>query len=148
MFNKILVVCMGNVCRSPMGEGVLKKLLPNKQVRSAGLVTDKSGLANCKAAPISILVAKEHDIDIQAHRATQVTAEMCNQADLILVMEQSHIERLTRISPTSRSKTLLFGQWSGDGTIDDPYQKDQQAFLLAFQRIQNAAEAWARRLEA
>ncbi|MFM2587032.1 low molecular weight protein-tyrosine-phosphatase [Vibrio sp. TBV020] len=147
MFNKILVVCMGNVCRSPMGEGILKKLLPNKEIRSAGLITDKSGLANCKAAPISILVSKEHGIDIQDHRATQVTEAMCNQADLILVMEPSHIERLIHISPLARSKTLLFGQWSGDGTIDDPYQKDSHAFLLAFQRIQNAAEAWARRLD-
>lgn len=137
---------MGNICRSPIGEGVLKALLPHKQISSAGLVVEKSGLLGASADAFSIEVAAMHQIDISHHQAHQLTAQLCEQMDLILVMEQDHIERVASLSPSSRSKTLLFGQWSGDGCIDDPYQKDKAAFCLAYQRIEKAAEAWAKRL--
>ncbi|EGA68799.1 phosphotyrosine-protein phosphatase [Vibrio sinaloensis DSM 21326] len=146
MFNNILVVCMGNICRSPVAEAMLSNLLPTRSVNSAGIVVEKSKLSGSKAAIYSIEVAAEHDIDITEHRARQLTQEMCVDADLILVMDQDQIERVASISPTSRSKTLLLGQWSGEGEIDDPYQKEKRAFQLAYQSIHKATEAWARRL--
>lgn len=138
---------MGNICRSPIAEGVLKALLPTKQVRSAGLIVEKSGLLGAPADKYSIAVAAMHQIDIRDHQAHQLTAQLCEDMDLILVMEQDHIERIASLAPSARSKTLLFGQWSGDGCIDDPYQKDLAAFRLTYQRIEKAAEAWAKRLK-
>ena len=59
MFNKILVVCVGNICRSPTGERVLQNLLPNKEVASAGIAAEKSRLIGKPADDTAILIAAE-----------------------------------------------------------------------------------------
>jgi len=146
MFNKILVVCVGNICRSPTGEGVLKQLLPAKHIASAGIAAEKSGLVGKSADKTATELAAEHGVDIQAHQAQQLTSELCAQYDLILVMEKGHIEALTSIAPEARGKTMLFGQWLGQKDIPDPYRQSREAFEYAYQLIQQSAEAWAKKL--
>ncbi|MGF1755907.1 low molecular weight phosphotyrosine protein phosphatase [Vibrio makurazakiensis] len=146
MFNKILVVCIGNICRSPLGEALLTDLLPNKQIASAGIMVESSGLAGNSADPSSQLVALEEGLDLANHQAQQLTKELCDEYDLILVMESGHIDLVAELVPTARSKTLLFGQWSGDATIADPHRKEMPAFQFAYQRIYRAAHAWANKL--
>ena len=111
MFNKILVVCVGNICRSPTGERVLQNLLPNKEVASAGIAAEKSRLIGKPADDTAILIAAENGVDVENHQSQQVTPQLCAQYDLILVMEKGHMEALTQISPEARGKTMLFGQW-------------------------------------
>lgn len=147
MFNRILVVCMGNICRSPVAELLLTRLLPDKTINSAGIMVEKSHLSGSKAASFSVEVAAEHGIDLTHHRARQLTPQMCTDADLILAMDQGQIERVAKMSPTSRSKTLLLGQWSGEGKIDDPYQKDKRAYQACYQSIDKAVRAWSKRLK-
>ncbi|NOH79916.1 low molecular weight phosphotyrosine protein phosphatase [Vibrio sp. RE86] len=146
MFNKILVVCVGNICRSPLGEALLADLLPNKQVASAGVMVDRSNLSGCAADINSQKIAQSAGFDISGHKAQQLTKELCDQYDLILVMESAHVDMVAELVPNARSRTLLFGQWSGDATIADPYQKDMSAFQLSYQRIHRAAHAWAKKL--
>ncbi|MFA0415545.1 low molecular weight protein-tyrosine-phosphatase [Vibrio renipiscarius] len=146
MFNKILVVCVGNICRSPTGEGVLKKLLPNKHIASAGIATEKSHLTGRQADKTATLLAQEHGIDISSHQAQQLTATLCAQYDLILVMEKGHIEALTSIAPEARGKTMLFGQWIGQKEIPDPHRQSREAFDYAYQLIEESAQAWAKKL--
>ncbi|PMI08515.1 phosphotyrosine protein phosphatase, partial [Vibrio splendidus] len=102
MFNKILVVCVGNICRSPTGERVLQKLLPNKEVASAGIAAEKSRLIGKPADDTAILIAAENGVDVENHQSQQVTPQLCAQYDLILVMEKGHLEALTQISPEAR----------------------------------------------
>ena len=111
MFNKILVVCVGNICRSPTGERVLQQLLPGKEIASAGIAAEKSRLLGKPADETAILIAAENGVDVENHQAQQVTPQLCAQYDLILVMEKGHLEALTQISPEARGKTMLFGQW-------------------------------------
>ncbi|MGF1753156.1 low molecular weight phosphotyrosine protein phosphatase [Vibrio makurazakiensis] len=146
MFNKILVVCMGNICRSPMGEGLLIKLLPDKKICSAGILTERSGLVGESAAQHAVDVAKLNGIELNTHKAKQLTEALCAQYDLILVMERDHVEQVCKIAPTARSKTLLFGQWLGDNLINDPYMKDRIAFEAAFEILERSAKSWVRRL--
>ncbi|MDH5979702.1 low molecular weight phosphotyrosine protein phosphatase [Vibrio splendidus] len=146
MFNKILVVCVGNICRSPTGERVLQKLLPNKEVASAGISSEKSRLIGKPADDTAILIAAENGIDVKNHQSQQVTPQLCAQYDLILVMEKGHLEALTRISPEVRGKTMLFGQWIGQKDIPDPHTQSREAFEYAFQLIDKAAQAWAKKL--
>jgi protein-tyrosine phosphatase len=146
MFNKILVVCVGNICRSPTGEGVLKQLLSEKHIASAGIAAEKSGLVGKPADKTATELAAEHGVDIKAHQAQQLTSELCAQYDLILVMEKGHIEALTSIAPEARGKTMLFGQWLGQKDIPDPYRQSREAFEYAYQLIQQSAEAWAKKL--
>lgn len=146
MFNKILVVCVGNICRSPTAERVLQKLLPNKVVASAGIAVEKSQLTGKPADAMAIQVAAEHGIDVDNHQSQQLTSALCGQYDLILVMEKGHINALTNIAPEARGKTMLFGQWIGQKEIPDPYRQSKEAFDHAYQLIEQAAQAWAKKL--
>ncbi|MEZ8321695.1 low molecular weight phosphotyrosine protein phosphatase [Vibrio splendidus] len=146
MFNKILVVCVGNICRSPTGERALQKLLPNKEVASAGIAAEKSRLIGKRADDTAILIAAENGVDVENHQSQQVTPQLCAQYDLILVMEKGHLEALTQISPEARGKTMLFGQWIGPQDIPDPHRQSREAFEYAYKLIDEAAQAWAKKL--
>jgi protein-tyrosine phosphatase len=145
-FDHILVVCGGNICRSPIGESLLQQYLPEKTVASAGIVVDKSHLSGKPADSVAIEIAAEHGLDLEHHRARQLTAGLCAQFDLILVMEKKHLEALTAIAPEARGKTLLFSQWVDQQDIPDPYRRSKEAFVRIYQRIENAAKSWAEKL--
>ena len=142
MFNKILVVCVGNICRSPSAEYLLKSLLPNKEIASAGL----GALVGKPADKLACLVATEHGISLEGHLAQQLTADLCHDFDLILVMEQGHIGAITELAPEARGKTMLFGHWLGKQDIPDPYRQGKEAFEYAYQLIEKSAAAWADKL--
>ncbi|VEA35862.1 protein-tyrosine phosphatase [Salmonella enterica subsp. enterica] len=87
MFNKILVVCVGNVCRSPTAERLLKRFHPSLTVASAGL----GALVGKGADPAAASVASAHDLSLENHCARQISARLCREYDLILTMgETSH----------------------------------------------------------
>ncbi len=146
MFNKILVVCVGNICRSPLGEALLKKELPNKHVASAGIASAKSGLVGKPADQTAIEVGADYGLDLSSHASQQLTSELCKQYDLILVMEKGHIEALTSIAPEARGKTMLFGQWIGQKDIPDPYRQSREAFDFAYELIEQSAAEWVKKL--
>lgn len=143
MFNKILVVCVGNICRSPSGEYLLKKLLPNKQIASAGV----GALIGKPADKMALKVASESGISLEGHIAQQLTSELCRECDLILVMEKGHIEAVSKIAPEARGKAMLFGQWIGHKDIPDPYRQSREAFEYAYSLIDEAAHAWAKKIK-
>lgn len=147
MFDKILVVCVGNICRSPSGEYLLKQYFPNKKVNSAGLATEKSGLSGKPADKMANTIAQEHGFSLDAHQAQQLTSELCRDHDLILVMEKGHIDAVTHIAPEARGKTMLFGQWIGQQDIPDPYRQSREAFDHAYVLIEQAANAWVTKLK-
>ncbi|WP_064605368.1 arsenate reductase/protein-tyrosine-phosphatase family protein [Photobacterium sp. J15] len=142
MFQKILVVCVGNICRSPSGEYLLKKLLPNKYVASAGI----GALVGKSADKTAGEVALDNGICLDGHIARQLTDDLCREYDLILVMEKGHIESVTKIAPEARGKTMLFGQWIDQRDIPDPYRQSREAFEYAYSLIEDAAQAWAKKL--
>ncbi|WP_133406238.1 low molecular weight protein-tyrosine-phosphatase [Parashewanella tropica] len=146
MFNKILVVCVGNICRSPVGEYLLKQKLPNKQIASAGIASKKSKLEGKAADSQMVELAAEHQLDITPHQSQQLTRDLCNQYDLILVMEKGHIDAVTSINPAVRGKTMLLGQWIGQKEIPDPYKLSREAFEHAYALIEQSCDEWAKKL--
>ncbi|ENZ7554020.1 protein tyrosine phosphatase, partial [Klebsiella pneumoniae] len=94
MFDSILVVCTGNICRSPIGERYLQKLLPDKKIASAGV----GALKNHNADENAVNIALKHDLSLDGHKGKQFTASLARQFDLILAMEKSHIEQISRIA--------------------------------------------------
>ncbi|WP_318452554.1 arsenate reductase/protein-tyrosine-phosphatase family protein [Photobacterium leiognathi] len=146
MFNKILVVCVGNICRSPAGERILKTKLQAKHVSSAGIATQKSGLTGKPADAMACEVMGQLGFDLSGHKAQQLTPELCREYDLILVMEKGHIEAVTNVAPEARGKTMLFGQWIGQRDIPDPYRQSREAFEHSLALVEQAAQAWATKL--
>ena len=81
--NSILFICIGNICRSPMAEGLLKQARPDLAVLSAGI----NAAVGEPADPLSVALMQEHGIDISEHRARSVAGWMTNEADVILTMD-------------------------------------------------------------
>ncbi|HHT0105266.1 TPA: protein tyrosine phosphatase [Raoultella planticola] len=142
MFNSILVVCTGNICRSPIGERYLRKLLPNKKIDSAGT----GALVGYEADATAIKISLKNGVSLEGHTAKQFTSTIARQYDLILVMEKNHIEQIGRIAPEARGKTMLFGHWLDHREIPDPYKKSEEAFASIYQLIEQAGKCWAERL--
>lgn len=142
MFNSILVVCTGNICRSPIGERLLRQQLPDAQVTSAGIF----GLKGRPADATAKAVALRHGVSLEGHVARKVTRFLLQKSDLILVMEPEHLRFIASVAPENRGKSLLFGQWLETKDIPDPYRKSREAFEYVFEQLGKASQEWARRL--
>lgn len=142
MIHSILVVCTGNICRSPMGERLLQQQLPALQVSSAGIC----GLVGQPADILAQSVAELHGVVLKDHIGRLLTVPMMRQSDLILAMESEQINRISLIAPEVRGKALLFGQWMGRQEIPDPYGKSMDAFEYVFRLLGEASQEWAKRL--
>ena len=148
----ILVVCTGNICRSPMAEGLLRHMLLNRgnpkvHIHSAGT----HGLDNQPAASYAIQAATEMGVDISGHRACSLDREMVSQADFILVMEPFQREIVARAVPSEeRDRLRLLADfetpWQSD-TIDDPYNHSLEVYRTCLRRMHNCLEAVIRYLE-
>jgi protein-tyrosine phosphatase len=140
MFDSILVVCVGNICRSPTGELLLKGLLPNKTIASAGI----GALVGMPADNKAIKVAAEHGLSLAEHKGQQLTGKLCREYELILVMEKKHIECVCRVAPEVRGKVMLFGHWLDGLEITDPYRQSKEAFEYVYTALEGSAIEWAR----
>jgi protein-tyrosine phosphatase len=142
--NNILTVCVGNICRSPVAEALLKDRLPGRKIWSAGLQAVVGHAADATALEIAAL----HGLDVSAHRAQQVAGWMCSHADLVLVMEASHQQELEKLYPTARGKIHRLGEFGPRGPFDiaDPYQQRRAAFEAAHAAIALGVGEWVRRI--
>ncbi|MFJ7796061.1 low molecular weight protein-tyrosine-phosphatase [Pseudomonas sp. NPDC096950] len=144
MFKKILVVCVGNICRSPTAELLLRNALASSAitVTSAGLGA-RVGEA---MEPAARQVLEERGHCAQAFKARQITPDIVNDSDLILVMEKQHVSQVLKIASHARGKVFLLGKWQGEREIQDPYRQGKAAFIHAHALIEDAVCSWAQRL--
>jgi len=144
LFNKILIVCVGNICRSPTAEQLLRNALAHSAiaVSSAGL----AALRDSPLEPTALQVLEEHGHAPVSHRARQLTSAAVSDADLVLVMEQRHIGGVLSLAPEARGKVFLLGKWQYNREIMDPYRQGKPAFVHAYALIEQAAQAWAQKL--
>lgn len=144
MFNRILIVCVGNICRSPIAEHLLREFL-----QGADIAVGSAGLSALVGHPIdstALAILRQHGHSPHPHRARQLTAELLHEANLVLVMEQSQIQSVIRLAPEARGKTFLLGKWQADQEIPDPYRQGPEAFERAYTLIESAVAPWGERL--
>lgn len=144
LIRSILVVCVGNVCRSPMGEALLRDACPTIQVNSAGL----AALVGAPADPLTIEAASQIGLNLTNHIAQQLTRDLATAHDLVLVMEHEHLRTIQKLYPAISGRTLLYDHWVGRNGITDPYRKPFAVHIQIRDELSVAAAAWATRLDA
>jgi protein-tyrosine phosphatase len=151
----ILVVCTGNICRSPTGEGVLRHLARERgledrvHVASAGTHDYHVGDAPDSR---SMKHAAKRGYDLSAQRAMQVAKRHFDEYDYILAMDRGHLRILKQMQPPgSRAKLGLFleasGKWKGED-VPDPYYGGAAGFEEVLDMVEEAAARWLDRIEA
>ena len=116
----ILFICTGNVCRSPMAEGVFRQEVKGRgeyRAISAGL----GALEGQPASPYAVQAMHELGVDISSHRSRMISTELVREADFIFGMTQSHIDTVTMLFPDAAEKTFLLREF--DETLD-VFEKD------------------------
>jgi len=142
MFQRVLVICDGNICRSPTVAAMLTALKPDLSIASAGLI----GLEGRDMEPTAREVAMNNGLDCGTHIARKLTSEMCRDSDLILVMESRQKDRLSQKFPEASGKAFLLTHWNGKNDIPDPYKRGRDAFERIYPMMQAATQAWAEKL--
>lgn len=153
--NVILVVCTGNLCRSPMATGLLRHRLAEAELDDEFEVVSAGtwALTGSPAADYSRQVMAERGISISEHRARTVSEADVAAADVVLVMEEGHREALLAEFPAARSKVHLMTEVIGKRyDIADPYGSDVNQYAYCAAHLAGIIDAgldrivaWARR---
>ena len=143
---RILMVCLGNICRSPLAQGILER-----KVAAQGLdwEIDSAGTGSWHIGeqpdPRSVYTAGQHGLDISAQRARQFDRQDLKDFDLILAMDQSNYRDILRLaqSPAEAKKVKKILDYTSDengGDVPDPYW-DDDGFEKVYQMLDQACDA-------
>ena len=151
----VLVVCTGNICRSPTAEGVMRHRAKERgladRVRIASAGTHDYHVGE-PPDPRSVKHASKRGYDLSAQRAAQVKAGDFEEFDYILAMDRGHLRILKSMAPEgTKAKLGLFleasGKWKGED-VPDPYYGAGADFERVLDMVEEAAERWLDRIEA
>lgn len=152
---KLLVVCLGNICRSPMGEGALRA-----QLQRAGLQdlveVDSAGTGDWHAGeppdPRAIRCARSHGVDISGLRARQIRRADFARFDWVLCADAANLRDVSSLAPTDGGAGVaLWLPWAGlegAGAIPDPYTGGAEDFERTWTLVDAAAAATVARIAA
>ncbi len=134
---RILLVCTGNICRSPMAECIMRQEFNQRgekaEIKSAGT----GAWDGASASEGAYLVSLENELDLSPHRAALLTRDLVEQADLILTMARHHRVRVEELGGTG--KTFLLGEYAGetgaDAEVGDPFGSDLPVYRDTFTEV-------------
>jgi tRNA threonylcarbamoyl adenosine modification protein (Sua5/YciO/YrdC/YwlC family) len=139
----IVFICTGNSCRSVMAMELLKKKMAKRQdvnITAAGLAV----LPGMGASFETRKLLEQEGIDVSKHRARQFTAEIAKRADLILVMQKVHEQKILHEYPFVKNRLYLLKEFAkiddGDLEIYDPIGKSEEYYKLIFEVIKQAVD--------
>ncbi len=127
---RILFVCTGNTCRSPLAEAIARRMLADAGKES--IVVESAGTQAWDGSPASdeaLLIGFERNLDLSGHRSRRLTAEMAKASDLILAMSPAHVAHVRELD--SEANVHLFGGYGSDDAgraIADPFGGNLTAY--------------------
>lgn len=142
---KVLCVCLGNICRSPMAEGILQKV---SSERGLGWRVDSAGTSGYHTGDIpdsrSIAMARHHGLDISGQRARRFSKDDFENFDLILVMDHDNMRDVLALAPndSAAQKVRLFRHDQLD--VQDPYYGGDLDFKVMFDVLMKHAHQWVK----
>ncbi len=148
---RVLLVCTGNICRSPLAEAIMRRELA--EIGRNDFEVTSAGTGAWDGAPASegaYLVALEHGLDLSAHRARLLTRELVQQADVILTMARHHRARVEELGGNGR--TFVLGEYAGrsgpEAEISDPFGGELEVYRQTFEELEELVKAAVKRLSA
>ena len=150
MSTKILMVCLGNICRSPLAEGILASKLPKDK-----FVVDSAGTGNWHVGKQpdsrSIATAKKNGLDISSQKGKHFTPQHFEEFDYIYVMDGSNYDDVLFLAKTDDHKKkvsrILDELFPGDNVdVPDPYYGLQNGFDLVYEMLDEATDLLAKKL--
>jgi protein-tyrosine phosphatase len=138
----IVFVCTGNTCRSPLAEGLCKKLLAERlqcgaeELPAKGFVVLSAGLsavAGCRAAEEAVATARKYSVDLESHLSRPMSPTLMRQADHVFAMTQSHLRTITTYLPGAGSWVRLLAPHGSD--IPDPIGGDEEIYQRCAEQI-------------
>ncbi len=142
----ILFICTGNTCRSPMAEGLFRKLSANHpewQAASAGT----SAWHGQEASPETLHVLEKHGVNLSCHESRPVTVELMQNATAVYAMTESHLAALLANFPEHADKIRLVTCYTDNRSIADPIGCGQAAYNSVARQLPAAIQAIVARME-
>jgi protein-tyrosine-phosphatase len=137
---RVLFVCTGNTCRSPLAAAALRAELGEEGARVAVESAGTGAWEGQPASPLSIEIAARDGISLREHRSRRLTAPMVREADWIVVMEPSHLGAVRALG-ADPGRTFVLSEWPAPGepglAIDDPFGGSREAYEECWRRIRH-----------
>ncbi len=146
MIKNILILCLGNICRSPIAEALF--IARFKQEGLADIVVTSAGLGALvgkQADMIGQVLMLAKGFDISAHRARQISQDILFGSDLILTMSTDQQKQVELYYPSTCGRVHRLGKWGGYD-VADPYQRPELVFEQAWALIEQGVDEWYRTL--
>ena len=141
---RILFVCTGNTCRSPMAEAICQHYLPDAEVISAGV----GAVPGLTASIGAIDAMQQLGLNLDHHRSRALSSYLLADVDLVLCMGQSHKQVILQALPEYADKVFTLAEYVGEtGDIADPWGGDAEEYQACAAQIEDLIKKLAERLE-